>query len=205
MGQSGSGPRGSYAKGVAKREEILTRALEVIAREGYRRASVKELADASGLSQAGILHYFDSKDELFTEILRKRDEADAERLGPLDDDVDLGLLRAGYVAVIRHNSEVPGLVELFSRAAVEAADPEHPAHRYFLERGERLRETAVPAITRAQAEGRLTAEIDPVSLARVVQAVADGLQLQFLLDPSVDMAGIVDALFRALAAPASRH
>lgn len=201
MGQSGSGPRGSYAKGVAKREEILARALEVIAREGYRRASVKELADASGLSQAGILHYFDSKDELFTEILRKRDEMDAARLGPLGDDVDLARLRDGYVAIVRHNSEVPGLVELFSRTAVEAADPQHPAHRYFLERGARLRGIAVPAIARAQEEGQITADIYPEALARIVQAVADGLQLQFLLDPSVDMAGIVDALFRALAPP----
>ena len=68
--------RGSYAKGVAKREEILATALEVIAREGYRGASVKVLAEAVGLSQAGLLHYFDSKDELFTEILRKRDDLD---------------------------------------------------------------------------------------------------------------------------------
>ena len=77
MAESGTGRRGSYAKGVAKREEILTRALDVIAREGYRGASVKELADAVGLSQAGLLHYFDSKEELFTEILRKRDELDS--------------------------------------------------------------------------------------------------------------------------------
>jgi AcrR family transcriptional regulator len=198
MGQSAAGRRGSYAKGVAKREEILSRALEVIAREGYGRASVKELADASGLSQAGLLHYFDSKSELFTEILRKRDEVDAERLGSLDGVADLDRLRAGYVEIVRHNSEVPGLVELFSRTAVEAADSGHPAHRYFLERAARVREAALPAIAQAQAEGRVTAEIDPESLVRIVQAVADGLQLQFLLDPSVDMAGIVDALFGAL-------
>ncbi|MDQ2688829.1 MAG: TetR/AcrR family transcriptional regulator [Chloroflexota bacterium] len=201
MSQSAAGRRGSYAKGVAKREEILARALEVIARGGYGRASVKELADAAGLSQAGLLHYFESKSELFTEILRKRDEIDAERLGPLDEDADLDRLREGYVGIVRHNSEVPGLVELFSRTAVEAADPGHPAHRYFLERGERVREAALPAIARAQAEGRVTAEIDPESLVRIVQAVADGLQLQFLLDPAVDMAAIVDALFGALTAP----
>lgn len=199
MGQSGSGSRGSYAKGVAKREEILTRALEVIAREGYRRASVKELAESVGLSQAGLLHYFGTKDELFVDILRKRDEVDAARLGPLDD-IDVDRLRDGYVGIVRHNGQVPGLVELFTRAAGEAADPRHPAHRYFLERGARLRAVAQPAIERAQAEGRLTAEIEPECLARILQAVADGLQVQFLLDPSVDMAGIIDGLFDALAA-----
>ena len=54
--------RGSYAKGVAKREEILERALDVIATEGYDGASVKRIAEAVGLSQAGLLHYFDSKE-----------------------------------------------------------------------------------------------------------------------------------------------
>ena len=103
--------RGSYAKGVAKREEILERALEVIAREGYRGASVKELADAVGLSQAGLLHYFDSKEELFTEIVRKRDEVDMADYGPLVTPTPPRVdLRDGYVAVIRHNSDVPGLV-----------------------------------------------------------------------------------------------
>ena len=55
--------RGSYAKGVAKREEILERTLDVIATEGYDGASVKRIAEAVGLSQAGLLHYFDSKED----------------------------------------------------------------------------------------------------------------------------------------------
>jgi len=189
--------RGSYAKGVAKREEILVRALEVVAREGYRGASVKELADAVGLSQAGLLHYFGSKEELFVEILRKRDELDQAHYGPepLPPDADL---RAGYLEVIRHNSITPGLVQLFSRMSVEASDPEHPAHRYFLERGEMLRQTFAHALAERQAAGGLTAHVDPTILARIFQAVADGMQLQWMLDPTVDMAKTVDALFAAL-------
>ena len=94
MTESGTGRRGSYAKGVAKREEILTRALDVIAREGYRGASIKELADAVGLSQAGLLHYFGSKEELFTEILRKRDELDSVDQG-LAGNPEQGLIASG--------------------------------------------------------------------------------------------------------------
>lgn len=66
-------PGGTYLKGVAKREEILEKALDVIGREGIRGASVKEIADAVHLSPAGILHHFGTKEELFTEILRKRE------------------------------------------------------------------------------------------------------------------------------------
>jgi AcrR family transcriptional regulator len=187
--------RGSYAKGVAKREEILERALEVIAREGYRGASVKELADAVGLSQAGLLHYFDSKEDLFTEILRKRDEVDSRQFG---DGSAPDHLRDGFIGIIRYNTEVPGLVQLFSRMAVDAADPEHPAHKYFLERGASLRANFVDTLREQQARGELTDRMDAETLARVLQAVADGLQLQWMQDPSIDMAATVSALFDAL-------
>ena len=191
--------RGSYAKGVAKREEILERALEVIAREGYRGASVKELADAVGLSQAGLLHYFESKEELFTEILRKRDELDMVHYGPIPPaDADVIDLRRGYVGIIRHNSDVPGLVQLFSRLSVDAADPDHPAHRYFIERNENLRQVFATALAERQAAGQLTGSVDAQTLARIFQAVADGLQIQWMLDPAVDMAATIDALFDAL-------
>lgn len=192
--------RGSYAKGLAKREEILTRALEVVAREGYRGASVKEIAEAVGLSQAGLLHYFDSKEELFTEILRKRDERDAGVFDPPTPTGDLAEYREGFLAVIRHNSDVPGLVALFSRLAVDAADPAHPAHEYFLGRGDGLRTVLGDAVRVAQETGQLTRRIDPETLGRMVQAVADGMQLQWLLDPEVDMTAPIAALFDLLAA-----
>jgi AcrR family transcriptional regulator len=205
MAENGTGRRGSYAKGVAKREEILTRALEVIAREGYRGASVKELADAVGLSQAGLLHYFEGKEELFTEILRKRDERDSADMGldaatasPEAAPADLRELRDGYVGIVRHNAEVPGLVQLFARLSVDAADPEHPAHRFFAERGETLRGYFAAAIAAGQESGEITDRIDPATLARIFQAVADGLQLQWMQQPDVDMAATIDALFELL-------
>ena len=199
MSDSRTGRRGSYAKGVAKREEILTRALDVIAREGFRGASVKEFADAVGLSQAGLLHYFGSKEELFTEILRKRDEVDSAAFG-LDpaSGATVDDLRAGYVAVIAHNAEVPGLVQLYARLSVDAAEPRHPAHRFFLERGEALRGSFVEELARRQSAGEITDRIAPETLARILQAVTDGLQLQWMLEPDVDMAATVEALFDAL-------
>jgi len=203
MAQAQQGRRGSYAKGIAKREEILERALEVIAREGYRGASVKELAEAVGLSQAGLLHYFDSKEELFTEILRKRDEVDLAHYAPADGPAappfpaDLDLIPT-YLELIRHNAEVPGLVQLFSRMAVDAADPSHPAHAFFLGRSAALRAVFAEALTKLQDDGRLTTAIDADTLARIFQAVADGLQVQWMQDPDVDMAGTMSALFDAL-------
>ncbi|WP_084344694.1 TetR/AcrR family transcriptional regulator [Microbacterium resistens] len=186
--------RGAYAKGIAKREEILRAALAVVAREGYHGASVKELADEVGLSQAGLLHYFDSKDDLFVEILRARDELDAaERVGALQGELDE--LRAAYLDLVRHNAQVPGLVELFTRLSADAADPAHPSRAFFAERGRAVRASWTETIAKAQAAGRAPTRLDPEVLARLLQAVSDGAQMQWLVEPDMDMAALVDAFF----------
>lgn len=182
--------RGSYAKGVARREEILESALEVIGRRGYQNASLKHIAEDVGVTPAALLHYFGSKEELFTEVLRKRDEHDeAGRIPAGASDA-----KRAFLDVIQHNTEVPGVVELFSRLAVDAVDPDHPAHDYFLERRERLRETIAEAFA---VDGGRPA-LDPDTMSRVIQAVADGLQLQWMIDRSVDMPGIIGALIDVL-------
>ncbi|MGO4680041.1 TetR/AcrR family transcriptional regulator [Microbacterium sp. 2MCAF23] len=194
--------RGSYAKGIAKREEILHAALAVVAREGYHGASVKELAEAVGLSQAGLLHYFDSKDELFVEILRTRDEVDmAGHLGAARA-ADLDEMRDGYLDIVRHNARVPGLVELFTRLAADAANPEHPSRAFFAERGAGLRDRWAGTIADAQAEGRIRSGIDPMLAARLLQAVSDGAQMQLLVEPELDMTALIETLFDLMQAPA---
>ncbi len=186
--------RGSYAKGVAKREEILTTALEVIAREGYRGASVKVLAEAVGLSQAGLLHYFDSKDELFTEILRKRDEIDLATYRALVDEDPLRI----FLQVMRHNAEVPGLVELYTRLAAEASDADHPAHRFFIERREGMTALFDDVIRVGRLSGRYPESVDPAAFSIVLTALADGLQTLWLRDPTIDMAGEIERLLISL-------
>ncbi|WP_047521253.1 TetR/AcrR family transcriptional regulator [Microbacterium sp. ZOR0019] len=187
--------RGSYAKGVARREEILESALDVIGRKGYQNASLKQIAEVVGVTPAALLHYFGSKEELFTEVLRKRDEHDG--LDPAG--LSSTEAKTAFIDVIRHNTEVPGLVALFSRLAVDAADPEHPAHRYFLDRSERLRASLSENLGGSDEHSAL----DPDTLARVIQAVSDGLQLQWMVDPDVDMPGIMSAVLDALHPPTS--
>lgn len=189
--------RGSYAKGVARREEILESALDVIGRKGYQNASLKQIAELVGVTPAALLHYFGSKEELFTEVLRKRDEHD----GMMPQTMDPSDGKSAFVDVIRHNTEVPGVVELFSRLSVDAVDPAHPAHQYFLERSERLRESITVSFAHGEAH---RATLDPDTMARVIQAVADGLQLQWMIDRSVDMPGIIGALMDVLYPPADQ-
>ncbi|AWB94417.1 TetR family transcriptional regulator [Agromyces badenianii] len=186
--------RGSYAKGVAKREEILTAALDVIARNGYRRTSVRELAHAVGLSQAGLLHYFSSKEELFQEILRKRDEVDTAAFN-----LDTAEPIEAFLGVIRHNSEVPGLVQLYAQLSTEAGDPEHPSHAFFVERYAQFRTLFVGMLRDEQAAGRLDPDLDLDRIGNLFLAAADGLQTQWMLDRSIDMAEHIAYLWHLVA------
>ncbi|MFJ4297721.1 TetR/AcrR family transcriptional regulator [Curtobacterium sp. NPDC089689] len=181
--------RGSYAKGIAKREEILTIALDLVAVNGFRRTSIKDIADAVGLTQAGLLHYFDSKDELWVEVLKRRDAIDDAHDWQASDPAQL------LAAVVRHNAEVPGLVQMFvNLSAAAATDPEHAAHDYFQQRYETTRAEMTRQFREMQAEGRLRADVDPEALTSVMLAVSDGMQIQWLYDPSRDMAAHVELI-----------
>lgn len=190
--------RGPYAKGVSRRREILRTALEVIARTGYSSASVRELAERVGLSQAGLLHHFGTKEELFVEVLRARDEVDAGLLGvgaaeaegeQAEQQEGIGVER--FLSIIRRNAEVPGLVHLYVRLQAEAADSTHAAAEYFQLRQHRVRQSLVGAVGAEQQQGRMPADLDPEVVARTLMALADGAQAQWLHDPEVDMAGLV--------------
>ncbi|GGL12299.1 AcrR family transcriptional regulator [Curtobacterium luteum] len=185
--------RGSYAKGIAKREEILSIALDLVAVNGFRRTSIKDIADAVGLTQAGLLHYFDSKDELWVEVLKRRDEIDDAHDWHASDPAAL------LAAVVRHNAEVPGLVQMFvNLSAAAATDPEHAAHAYFQQRYETGRTTMARQLREMQGDGRLRPDVDAEALASVMLAVSDGMQIQWLYDPTRDMAEHVE-LVAALA------
>lgn len=186
-------PTRRYAKGDARRREILAAALRVISERGYRHSSLQEIADAVGLTKAGVLHYFDSREELLAEVLRERDAVDQTSFATEADD-----LVAVLGSTVRHNSEVPGLVQLYSRLVVEAEAPEHPGHDYVGERYDLLVRRLGDAVRARQAAGTMRSDIDPALAARLIAAVSDGLQLQWLHDPDIDMPAAFDGLLRLL-------
>lgn len=181
-------PTRRYAKGDAKRREILEAALTVISERGYRNSSLQEIADAVGLTKAGVLHYFESREHLLAEVLRERDEATT---GSTPSDLDL-IDTLG--AAISHNQTVPGLVQLYSRLVVESEATEHAGHEYIRGRYDDIARLLTEALAERQAAGTLRPDFDPATLAHVLTAVSDGLQLQWLHDPSLDMRRGFDAV-----------
>jgi TetR/AcrR family transcriptional regulator, cholesterol catabolism regulator len=57
-------------KQVDRRSEILHEAAKIIASKGYASATVRDIADASGILSGSLYHHFDSKDQMLVEILQ---------------------------------------------------------------------------------------------------------------------------------------
>jgi len=180
-----------YAKGIAKREEILQVALRLIAERGYTAATIRELAEAVNLSKTGLLHHFGTKEELFAEILDRRDALASDLVVPLET-YSASDLAETLSQAIRGNQEVAGLVQLYVRFSNEATDPDHPAHKHFAARYNAVRAELTSVFARLEAEGSMRLHADPESTATLLVATLDGLQTQWLFDPSIDMAKHVD-------------
>ncbi|WP_443075993.1 TetR family transcriptional regulator C-terminal domain-containing protein [Streptomyces sp. NBC_01716] len=211
MSNRRAGERGGAAAGPAqprtprspgarqRREEILRIAMETFAARGYNNASLAEIADRAGLTQAGVLHYFRSKELLLTSVLELRDQTDIEQLGP-DRPRGLAFLRH-LIDTSRRNAEREGIVRLYAVLSAESVTENHPAQEYFRDRYTGLRAFVADALREAAEVGEAREDLDVENVANAIIAVMDGLQVQWLLSPgSVDMAASTERVVSSLLA-----
>ncbi len=62
------------------RQRLLDAALQIIARNGFERATIDEIVREAGFSKGAFYVHFESKEDLFWEMLRQRIEARKEIL-----------------------------------------------------------------------------------------------------------------------------
>ena len=186
---------------------IVEVATGLFGRTGYRAATMVQIAEACGISRAGLLHHFPTKEGLLQAVLRERDRRDHERIrrdrvgaadgagsGAGGDGIEAdGLsMLADLVALVAHNETIPEIVNLFAVLSAEAGAPGHPAHDYFVRRYAASRRNFEQTLRLARDQGVLADGVDPAAFALELVALMDGLQVQWLLDrDQIDMAGVV--------------
>lgn len=185
---------GGYLKGRIRREDILTAAVAVYGEAGYHGSSLREVAKRAGITHAGLLYYFPTKEALLAAVLERRDAEDAER-EHLGAPPGLEVLR-NLIALAEYNVAHPGIVDLYSRLAAEAVAPDHPAHDYFVRHYRLVRTSASESFRVLAGRGELRAGIDPRVAATTFVALMDGLQVQWLTTP--DEVDLVATLRRYL-------
>jgi len=171
----------------ASREKIIRAATEYFARQGFQGAKMAEIARAAGLTEPGLLHHFPSKAHLLTGVLQERDRVDKERVQGILNSDGSHVLEA-LQALVNHNSTVPGLVQLFTILVAESLVQQHPAHEFFFSRYRRIRGDLTQKLLQAQQAGEVRVDVPAETLAVLIYAMMDGLQVQWLFEPEkVDM------------------
>lgn len=165
-----------------RREEILRAAIATFGAKGYK-GPLSDIAEQVGMTHAGVLHYFGSKSALLLEVLKFRDFEDVEDLPTRHMPGDAGLFRH-LVKTAFLNARRAGIVQAFTVLSSEAVTDGHPARSFFEERYVNLRAEVADAFRVMCAEEGIDAPETVDRAAASILAVMDGLQTQWLLDPT---------------------
>jgi AcrR family transcriptional regulator len=110
-----------------RKEELLSAAAAVISEKGYRAAGVSDIIERAGVARGTFYHYFDSKKDVFLELIQQYFDGFAEVLeenhtrlvNALETNADLaGAWRENALATLRFHSENPELTSLVYREAM---------------------------------------------------------------------------------------
>jgi AcrR family transcriptional regulator len=184
------------------RASLLQAAKRLVLERGYASASVRELAAASGTNLGAVNYHFGSREKLLNQAIGEFFMEWAERVGVVDvapEEGPLEQLAARARAIVEGISEAQPLFVMFLEALLQCRRSPELREQLTEHYAEQRRLAA--EFVRATAGGhRLPARTVEV-IASYMLAVADGLQLQALLDPETVPTGEeLAAFYEGLAA-----
>lgn len=172
-------------EGREARDELLTAALRVFARRGYREAGVDEIAAEAGYSKGALYWHFSGKEELLVTLLEERVDAPMrERFAllasaPPERDMSVEGTRA-FARQLEGEREALLLEREYWSLAIR--DPELRA-RYAERQAELRRELAAALQARARHLGTPDLTLPAEEVARIVMSIIGGLTVDELLEP----------------------
>ena len=114
------------------RDRILDAAMLVFRRQGFRRSSIEQAAEAAGLTRQALYHHFKSKEELFRAVIERLHEnalaaeiaagEATEKAGGSLADILIAEITARIGQVIAPLEGSPHIEELFSEHLLQARD-----------------------------------------------------------------------------------
>jgi AcrR family transcriptional regulator len=171
--------RGARKSTPERRQEIVRAAAKTFGTKGYQKGSLIDIAAQVGMTHAGVLHHFGSKEALLIAVLEYRDAEDLEVLAnqslPQGMDLFWHLTRTAMA-----NTEREGIVQTYAAITGESVTEDHPARGFVVNRFALLRgyiEDALDIVCGPD----LPADVRTHAASSII-GVMDGIQLQWLLD-----------------------
>lgn len=183
-----------------RRQIILQESIRLLGDRGYDGFGLQELATNCGLSKPGLLHHFNSKEQLLVGVLEDRDARNEELVATMITsaqtlDLPPTLVRSNLQKIMRsvvaENAQQPELVRFRVRLRSDSLNPHHPAHEY-------MRLSQQEKITRL-AKNIAIFSSQPENAARCVVASVCGLEEQWLReDLSFDLAKVSEDIITGI-------
>jgi AcrR family transcriptional regulator len=153
-------------------EEILQAAAELFGAQGYTTTTTREIADAVGLRQASLFHYFARKEDILIELLDRTvrptlEEVRRSKLENYDPDLALWRLCAVDTANLCRGPHNLGALQLLPEARA-------PQFDFFWRRRNQLFRVYARLIARGHDEGTFR-EADPRVAPVVVFALVESV------------------------------
>jgi len=182
-----------------RRAEILRAAANTFGSKGYKNGSLTEVAEQVGITHAGVLHHFGSKEQLLVEVLEFRDKEDVRDLEGQHIPNGMELFRH-LMRTARMNVDRPGIVQGYSVLTGESVTENHPARAWVTDRFTILRGEIQAAIMEVGG-GTVPDDVAACAASSII-GVMDGLQVQWLLDDGVDLPAATQFAIEAILASA---
>jgi len=177
--------RAARAEGREARDELLSAALRVFARRGYRAAGVDEIATEAGYSKGALYWHFSGKAELLDALLEERVDAPMrEKIAllasaPPDQDMSVEASRT-FGGQVADQREALLLEREYWSLAIR--DPELRS-RYAERQAELRRELGAAMEARARHLGTPDLGVPADDVARIVLSIIGGLTVDELIEP----------------------
>ncbi len=181
------------AKGEDRKQLILQIAERLLARNGWRNTSLAQIAKEAGVSPAGLLHHFESKEQLLNAVLDARDDDDdlhADREGDLVTQI---------CRVAERFERAPELLGTFTVLLIENIAPDAPLHDRLVQRQQAAIDIVAGLIRRAQVAGVYRNDFDPAVKAVEILAFVNGMETAWLLNPSIPLVDVFKGYAETLA------
>jgi AcrR family transcriptional regulator len=182
------------AKGEDRRQRILAVAERLLARNGWRNTSLAQIAKEAGVTPAGLLHHFESKEQLLNAVLDARDADDDAHADYRGGDLITELSR-----VPERFERAPELIGTFTVLLVENIAPDAPLHDRIHKRYRDAVEIIRDIIERGQREGLYRADLHAANKAVEILAFINGMETLWLLDPSLPLTEVFKGYAESLA------
>lgn len=182
-----------FAKGEDRRQRILAVAERLLARNGWRSTSLAQIAREAGVTSAGLLHHFESKEQLLNAVLDARDaddDAHADRSGDLVTELR---------RVPERFQRSPELVGTFMVLLAENIAPDAPLHDRLHKRYRDAVDIIKHIIERGQRKGMYRTDFSAANKATEILAFINGMETLWLLDPSIPLTEVFTEYAESLA------